>query len=731
MLLNYILESSSIYYGLTLKELRTLTYKVAIKNNLKVPQSWEDNKVVGEDWLMSFRNRFGDRLSLRQPEATSLNRMQLASNPTIVGDFFRNLETVMKKGFTLDRIWNADETGCSTVQTPQKQLAKKGEKRVGSMVSQEKGVTVTMCAAESATGNSIPPFLVFPRVNVQDHWKTTAPPGTECESHTKALVWMTSDNFKGFIKHFVKHARATQEYPVLLILDNHASHCSAEVIDLAKEPNITLLSFPSHCTHEMQPLHKTVYGPFQKFYDQAVKYGVHPWGLELFAESKDVYFNEQNKKGLHYLHKVELKNLHSETTYYFLPVSKKGSQSGPFYFKTPKSHSNWSPDFLMFGDLGILSDTVPSLVNEALSGEYTALFHVGDLAYDLKNQDGLVGDYFMKLIEPAAAAIPYLTCPGNHEIDTDTFTHYRHRFAMPDTEWPMPLDKMWYSIDIGPVHFVSYSTEVFFTNFATYVDDQKEWLIKDLNKANKNRQNVPWVIVLGHRPLYCSTHIGDDCSKPDSLVREGLEEIFYQMSVDIVVQGHEHNYERLWPVYRNQVTDYSYINPSAPVQLISGAAGSAENVDHFPQQKKPEWSAFRMDNKAMNSYGRMLVVNESHVLWEQRSIYNHRTLDSIWIVKNREGSGENGTQSSNPDDLSEEAKHLLSQVCKKSFLRCHPFEILVIVGSMVVLVIASLAVRFVVRKKRKGDFERAWARLPNEVDEDDIAFGDEEALVQS
>ena len=54
-----------------------------------------------------------------------------------------------------------------------------------------------------------------------------------------------------------------------------------------------------------------------------------------------------------------------------------------------------------------------------------------------------------------------------------------------------------------------------------YVNDQREWLIRDLDQANKNRHNVPWVVVFGHRPLYCSTNIGDDCSKQDSLVRNG------------------------------------------------------------------------------------------------------------------------------------------------------------------------------------------------------------------
>ncbi|GFR93815.1 transposase [Elysia marginata] len=101
--------------------------------------------------------------------------------------------------------------------TPQLQLAQKGQKRVGSIVSQEKGVTVTRCGAISATGNSIPPFLVFPRVNVQKHWTLSAPPGTVCEGHPKASGWMTTENFLGFLRHFVKHTRQSEDLPVLLI----------------------------------------------------------------------------------------------------------------------------------------------------------------------------------------------------------------------------------------------------------------------------------------------------------------------------------------------------------------------------------------------------------------------------------------------------------------------------------------------------------------------------------
>ena len=79
---------------------------------------------------------------------------------------------------------------------------------------------------------------------------------------------MTAENFFSFLNHFFKYSRPTEEKPVLLLLDNHASHISLEAIDFCKSSNITLLSFPPHCSHELQPLDKSVYGPFKTYYNQ-------------------------------------------------------------------------------------------------------------------------------------------------------------------------------------------------------------------------------------------------------------------------------------------------------------------------------------------------------------------------------------------------------------------------------------------------------------------------------
>ena len=46
--------------------------------------------------------------------------------------------------------------------------------------------------------------------------------------------------------------------------------------------------------------------------------------------------------------------------------------------------------------------------------------------------------------------------------------------------------------------------------------------------------------------------------------------------VDVIIQAHEHSYERLWPVYQGKVYSENYLNPKTPIHIISGAAGCNE-----------------------------------------------------------------------------------------------------------------------------------------------------------
>ena len=105
-------------------------------------------------------------------------------------------------------------------------------------------------------------MLIFPRKHFKDHFTRDGPPG--CIGAANPTGWMSKEIFLDFIKHFVKHVRCTKERPVLMLLDNHISHLGIDMLDFAKDNGVVLLSFPPHCSHKLQPLDRTVFGPFKK-----------------------------------------------------------------------------------------------------------------------------------------------------------------------------------------------------------------------------------------------------------------------------------------------------------------------------------------------------------------------------------------------------------------------------------------------------------------------------------
>ena len=87
-------------------------------------------------------------------------------------------------------------------------------------------------------------------------------PGSDGDANPSG--WMKEDTFCKFLTHFVRNTRPTKEHPVLLLVDNHFSHLSLNARDYATANGIIMLSFPPHCTHKLQRLDRTVYGPFKK-----------------------------------------------------------------------------------------------------------------------------------------------------------------------------------------------------------------------------------------------------------------------------------------------------------------------------------------------------------------------------------------------------------------------------------------------------------------------------------
>ena len=74
---------------------------------------------------------------------------------------------------------------------------------------------------------------------------------------------MIGSLFIKVLEHVKKHARCSKDDRIILLMDNHESHCTLDAIMFARENGIVLVTFPPHCTHRLQPLDVCVMGPFK------------------------------------------------------------------------------------------------------------------------------------------------------------------------------------------------------------------------------------------------------------------------------------------------------------------------------------------------------------------------------------------------------------------------------------------------------------------------------------
>ena len=128
------------------------------------------------------------------------------------------------------------------------------------------------------------------------------------------------------------------------------------------------------------------------------------------------------------------------------------------------------------------------------------------------------------------------------------------------------LDNLYYSFDYRHVHFIVMST---LSDFAV-TSDQYKFIEKDLLKASAN-ENIDWIVVTAYGPFYTSPSAHP--AKND--IRNIYHPLFDKYGVDLVLQGHNHNYQRTYPITFNPGKTS---NPTVTNTFATGYQGTKDGV---------------------------------------------------------------------------------------------------------------------------------------------------------
>ena len=257
----FLKTCASIGYGKTRKEVMTIAETHAKQNGLL-----RKDKIT-QGWWRNFVSRQGD-LSLRKGDNTAHVRMD-AINSETMNHYFDLLEKTLKDNNLMNcpsQIYNFDESGMPLDPKAPNIVAQTGTKKVRYRSTGRKG-QITIVACGNATGQVMPPTIIFEAKKVNPAWTTGEIPGTMYGSSDKG--WITTDLFESWLsEHFIKHAVGSR--PLLLLLDGHSTHNQPNVIRLARKNGIIILCLPPHATHEAQPLDCAVFSPLKAQWQKVV-----------------------------------------------------------------------------------------------------------------------------------------------------------------------------------------------------------------------------------------------------------------------------------------------------------------------------------------------------------------------------------------------------------------------------------------------------------------------------
>ncbi|EGC38724.1 hypothetical protein DICPUDRAFT_86395 [Dictyostelium purpureum] len=378
------------------------------------------------------------------------------------------------------------------------------------------------------------------------------------------------------------------------------------------------------------------------------------YNTQLFSPEKDsslavqgevISYKSEDSNFVGHPNTAVIEGLSDFTTYYYCVGDKSVGVYSQIYNFTTGITSNIgqfeSFTLAFYGDMGFggvgLQSDFPTINNVLSRDDISFIIHVGDIAYaDLGASTELTGNQtiwngFLESITPLATHLPYMTCPGNHDLFYDDLSVYSRT-------WQMPTDKdsdTWYSFDYNGVHFVGFSSEHDYTPLSP----QFAWLENELKTY---RQSNPdgWLVAYSHRPFYCSA-IWDWCDDTpsdsithhnDSLGKETfnlIEDLLYQYNVDLYLAGHQHAEEYSVPVYKGKNTG-SFDEPKATVHITVGTGGNADG-SIAGWQSRPTWAGG--ERTVSPGFAMLTFYNSTSLGYKFVANVNNTIIDEFTLTK--------------------------------------------------------------------------------------------------
>ncbi|MGE0711769.1 MAG: metallophosphoesterase [Planctomycetota bacterium] len=260
-------------------------------------------------------------------------------------------------------------------------------------------------------------------------------------------------------------------------------------------------------------------------------------------------------------HEVLLTGLTPGTRYSYRLVSGGLPITPRYELRTAPASGVRDFSFLVVGDSGMNNQVQYDIAARMDQEDADFFLHTGDVVYPIGGLGAAVQEYnlrFFKPYEKLLRRMPAWLVVGNHDLYGLYGQPFKDTFTLPPNGGGSLLEELYYSFEWGDAKFVAIEANSTFQ--FVQVGAHMDWLRRELAQNTKK-----WLIVFFHPPLYSAGQHGDNHA-----LQQVLGPLFESYGVDLVLTGHDHDYERTKAIKDyNQRAGYPGL-----VHVVTGGGGA-------------------------------------------------------------------------------------------------------------------------------------------------------------